>query len=266
MAIQHRFACGDSFIGPAEHQYRKPPAAPLPGRAFTLIELLVVIAIIAILAAMLLPALSKAKERAQRIKCMGQMKQILLSTHLYVLDFNDILPYTSWSSGTYDVPNWCYTMTLSRASGTTYDIRLGQLWPYHTSPLLYWCPIENTNTRSFSLRDMQVSSYTMNGSVSGFQTSPTGIPYVSYKLARFPQRGMIYWESDENQPSYYDNVASKPDEGGSQRHNGGIVMGMFDGHTEFIKFKQYAMEAGIGGYRGDRPGRMWCNPGSPTGE
>jgi prepilin-type N-terminal cleavage/methylation domain-containing protein/prepilin-type processing-associated H-X9-DG protein len=266
MAIQHRFACGDSFIGPAEHQYRKPPATPLPGRAFTLIELLVVIAIIAILAAMLLPALSKAKERAQRIKCMGQMKQILLSTHLYVLDFNDILPYTSWSSGTYDVPNWCYTMTLSRAAGTTYDIRLGQLWPYHTSPLLYWCPIENTNTRAFSLRDMQVSSYTMNGSVSGFQTSPTGIPYVSYKLGRFPQRGMIYWESDENQPSYYDNVASKPDEGGSQRHNGGIVMGMFDGHTEFIKFKQYAMEAGIGGYRGDRPGRMWCNPGSPTGE
>src|SRR3979490_83253 len=118
----------------------KSPAQSFPMRAFTLIELLVVIAIIGILAAMLLPALSKAQDRSQRIKCIGHMKQILLSTHLYVLDFNDNLPYTSWGSDLNDVPNWCYTKTLSRASGLTYDIKLGQLWPYHTSPSLYWCP------------------------------------------------------------------------------------------------------------------------------
>ena len=233
-------------------------------RGFTLIELLVVIAIIAILAAMLLPALSKAKESAKRAQCIGNLKQILLTTHLYVGDFNDRLPYTSWSSGTFNRPNWCYMRVASATN--EFDVTQGQLWPYHKSRSLYWCPIENTNTIYFRQREMKVCSYTINGSVSGFGTTPTGIPFVSYKMSQFRANSMIYWESNENLPSNYDNVASRPDEGGSQRHNGGIVMGMFGGQTEFIKFKKYAQEAGLGGYRGDRPGRMWCNPGSPTGD
>src|SRR5580704_16142777 len=67
-------------------------AAPSAFSGFTLIELLVVIAIIAILAALLLPALAKAKVRAQGISCLSNMKQLQLANMLYSGDNNELLP------------------------------------------------------------------------------------------------------------------------------------------------------------------------------
>jgi prepilin-type N-terminal cleavage/methylation domain-containing protein len=76
------------------------------GDGFTLIELLVVIAIIAILAALLLPALAKAKEKAKTVQCLSNIRQVGLASSLYLGDFNDRYPPATTRNGTMTQLSW----------------------------------------------------------------------------------------------------------------------------------------------------------------
>src|SRR6266550_9151716 len=134
-------------------------------RAFTLIELLVVIAIIAILAALLLPALAKAKTKSQGIMCMNNGKQLMLAWRMYTEDSRDIL--LAAEDGIPGRPNWFSGWMDFSPSPVNYDINndlvKSLIWPYTAkSAAIFKCPADQASVKVGGVPRPRVRSISMS--------------------------------------------------------------------------------------------------------
>lgn len=239
------------------------------GAGFTLIELLVAIAVIAILISLLVPALAGARHTSQRIHCENNHRSLMQACHLYANAWQDRMPLPNWLSMD-KYAGWLYAPPAPPVwKWETH--RTGALWQYLEKDQTYRCIAHRDDFKGSAF----TTSYLLNGALVGFGANSKRT--ASFRVDQFRPDAIMFWEVEFEG---WNDGSSYPTEGLNSRHGkqnvrttgkpgdpklfnkgaSGNTVSCIDGHTEWMTHIEYKVEMD------KRPSRLWCSPGSPTGD
>jgi prepilin-type N-terminal cleavage/methylation domain-containing protein/prepilin-type processing-associated H-X9-DG protein len=193
-------------------------------RAFTLIELLVVIAIIAILASLLLPALARAKEKAQATACLNNLKQWGVATHLFSIDNDDYLPMDGAPNGTSINGGWYIDLPQVLKIPTYHEMPWGTNPAIEPGKSIWICPANGKRSNGNEL-----FHYCLNEHVNGTGTSN------QVKLCTIPQPARTVWLFDNGRLA----AVAQQNNVHTNLHSRGAQFMFLDGHTRRFKNTDY---------------------------